>query len=1291
MDLPRNYQATDPSLMNAFVKRHGVDQMDTDDYLFSSESQPKKGILSHTLMPSPIIQWILPARLRSGHQNDVVFVGERSLQIKEAVSGIHLEDVTSKSDFDSNIMAAKVINVGTELPWEAQMKMGTTSTAVDSEPQIDLPPQILLLSLASRELVFLYYSTSNDRFIHHHRPLPNDVSTFERFGRNIAVEPRSRAVAVSAASDFFGVFTLKQPSILQSQMAYNQLDPIAEERFFRVDGDIIFMEFLYPRPEDNGKILLLLLVAQDQITHAICYEWEANEYLRQASPIVTKRLLPFEDRLPTMLIPLTKTSSFMLVTTTTMAVYKNRLDPRRQPSRYPLCVPDQESRRSPLWTRWARPLRNWLYNQKHDDIYLCREDGRISYLGIGHEGEVENQAHLGRLCCDVDAAFDILDFDHEGGDLILAAGNTGDGGLFIQKARDHPRCVQKFMSWTPVTDSVIVKSLNQPSPLSEDVASDRLFVCTASSFAQGAIVELRHGIEAQIGLVVSLEELSSTRDIWTMSTGTNGGVIVLTSDPVSSLLLDLPADFDDEICAIDEADSGLDCGSQTLAAGCTDSGVIVQVTDKAIHLGATTESILSSRFEYGHDQNIIVAAIDSPASLIVAAVRDQYGLRLHVKRLTPSGGQLNLSDVSDPLSINFEPVCISVETFDLGSLIFVGSDNGKIFLYNIDGESITFVSERPLDIAYSEDISKAIDSVAIVHKAEEGSLKRFVLLCGLRSGILVPFGVTLNTVNTVASIMMKQAIPQRLGQTSLKVQSQGNLTLLTCGQGFWQLLCAYGGVMPDCTLQRIWITDQNNPAYHPRIIYSFSLAKFVNSDLEGLPQTLFCIADGQLMVCTLQREEKTVPRRIGLPGSATKLAYSHYLKSLVVAYSRTGFDTEADPIKRFTRSYIEFVDPDSQQAICSPLDTPGDESNPWRPHGAAGEKISCILEWTPKKGDEEYHFIVIGTARRNQQERGRVIFLQTSRSSSDPSQIECSVKYVHKFEGPVYSIAPYGNFTLMVSTGHEIVPLEPKFSQTRWLRAARYPVLSPAVSMSSHEPYLYISTSRESLMILNASDENLVLHAYDRQKHDGLSHVHIGGEMQLTLASSRGGRVSLLTERGVTENDKMMPVALCEAHLSSSVTKLSPGTRHSSVPTDSQVIYGTAMNGTVYRFLTVEDKEWRLLRFLQNLCIRDAIICPFTPKRKRQRNPSGNESREFQPSQMHIDGDILSRLLIRGSGYLMYMLVTDEFYNPSTPESGSPQAIYERFLELSKDLLGETENPVEGVMKWLKRTLHVGF
>ncbi|PLB55192.1 hypothetical protein P170DRAFT_346566 [Aspergillus steynii IBT 23096] len=1267
--------------------------MDIESDLISSNTKAKVGLLSHTLVPSPIIQWILPARLRGKHQNDVVFVGERSLQIKEAVSGVHLEGVTSKSDFDAYIMAAKVINVSTELPWEAQMKLGASSATTDATSKVenDLPPQILLLSLASKELVFLYYSNAHGQFIHHHRPLPNDVSTFERFGRNIAVEPRSRAVAVSASCDYFGVFMLKKPPILQSQMLQNQLEPIAEERFFRVDGDIIFMEFLYPKSDDGGKVILLLLVAQEHTTHAICYEWDANEPLRQASPRVTKKLLPVEDRLPTMLIPLTKTSSFMLITTTSMAVYRSRLDPRRPPSRYPLPVPDRESQRSPLWTRWARPLRNWIYNQKHDDIYLCREDGRIFYLGIGNDGEVETQTHLGQLCCDVDAAFDILDIGHEGGDLLLAAGNTGDGGLFVQKARDHPRCVQKFMNWTPVTDSVLVKSSNR-KPSEVDVAGDRLFVCSASSFARGAIVELRHGIEAQIGLAVSLEELSGTRDIWTMLDGANGGVHVLISDPVSSVLLYLSANFGEEICAVDEVDCGLDFGAQTLAAGCTASGVVIQVTNQAIHLGATAESVSSFRFHYDAGQSIAIAAVDEESSLIAVAVRVQHETHLHLKRLTTAANQLQLSDVGHSLKIPYEPVCIFIESFDTACFVFIGTGNGKILVYRVEESAVQFLIEKSVDVGNVDDISKAIDSITTVSAAPEGLRKENLLLCGLRSGILVSFELVFDSHSANSSIAIQQTSSQRLGHTPVRVQSRAKLTLLTCGQGFWQASCIQNGGKPDCTLQKIWITDQNNPAYHPKNVFGFSIANIVNSDVDALSDTLFCIADGQLLICTLDRDAKTVPRRIDLPGSATKLAYSQYLKSLIVAYTQTEYDTESDPIRRFTRPRIEFVDPDSQHAVLDPLEPhTEDEPVPWRPQGAAGEKISCILEWTPRKGDEEYHFIVIGTSRKNQAEQGRVIFLQTMRDFSTPSRVECHVKHIHKFEQPVYSIAPYGGFTLMVSTGREIVPLEPKISDSRGIRAARFPVLSPALSMTIQEPYIYMSTARESLMILRVSDDKLTLHAHDRQKLDGLSHVHIGGEQNLVLASSRGGRVSILSESGVTESYKMMPAALCEAHLPSSVSKLSLGTKPSPVSSHSQVFYGTTMNGTVHRFMTLAENEWRLLRLLQNLCVRDPVICPFTPRRTRLRSPVGNDPLEFQPSQMHIDGDILSRLVMRGPECLARMLATGEFHTLSTPETGCPQAIRDRFSELSRELLGDDEgsSAVEMVMGWLKRCLHV--
>ncbi|KAL3461485.1 mono-functional DNA-alkylating methyl methanesulfonate N-term-domain-containing protein [Aspergillus heterothallicus] len=1279
----RSSQGPITDQLNAAERQSVGSNMDIDSD--PSLKKTKIGLLTHTLVPSPIIQWILPARLRNKYQNDVVFVGERSLQIKEAVSGTQLEEVTSKSDFDAYITAAKVINIHTELPWEVQMKLGDSSADLNLELREDLPPsQIMVLSLASKELVFLYYSSIACQFIHYHRPLPSDVSTFERFGRSIAVEPRSRAVAVSAACDYFGVFVLKSPSVVEAQMSQGQLDPVAEERFFRVEGDILFMEFLYPRAEDGDKIILLLLVSHGKTTHAVCYEWDARQPLRQAHPRITKKELPAEDRLPTMLIPLTKASAFMLVTTTSMTVYKNKLDSRTDPMKYPLTMPGCEPQRSPLWTRWARPLRYRVYNQKHDDIYLCREDGAVCYLDIGPEGQVDSQAQLGHLLCDVDAAFDILDIGYEGSDLLLAAGNTGDGGLFVLTAREQPKCVQKFMNWSPVTDSVLVKPPLGADAKADDVTGDRLFVCSASSFGRGAVVELRHGIEAQIGLLISLEGMPGAGDVWILPDSTNGGVFMLTSDPMSSTILYLPANFDEEISAIDEAECGLDLNAPTLAAGYMDSGSLIQITDKGILVGETTRSRSNFRTELEPGQSIAVAAVHGSASLVVAAVRTSQDIRIHVKKFTSSGAGPTLSDVVTPFGINCEPVCMLIEILPIGTLIVIGTGDGRLLVYRLD-DSVKPLLDVAVTVEDDSDISKAINGLAMITDSSEEFSKTATLLCGLRSGFLIMFNVTMNSDRAGSPIELRQAALRHLGFTSVKIQGQGNIALLTCGNGFWQATRNPRDEASDCTIQRIWITDQNNPAYYPKVLQSFSKMSTAAPVPNSLSESLFCVADGQLMVCTLDSTVKPIPRRINLPGSANKVAYSQHLKCLVVSYTQTMLETDVDPVKRYTRPHIEFLDPDLQYPLDDSVeDTETQKYKPWRPQGAAGEKISCILEWTPRKGDEEYHFIVLGTARRNQPDRGRVIFLQASRDTSSVSQIECSVKYIHKFDGPVYSIVPYGDFTLMVSTGHEIVALEPKFAQSRRARSARFQVLSPAVSMSSHEPYVYLSTARESLIILKTTEDKLALHAYDRRKHDGLSHIHIGGDRNLTLASSRSGRLSLLTEDGITKTDKMIPNALCEAHLPSSVMKLSSSSKNSLVSSQSQMFYGTAMNGTVYRCLILEEREWRLLRLLQDLCIRDPVICPFTPRRKRQRNPVGHDPLEFQPSHMHIDGDILSRLVVRDASYLRAMLTGEEGVGV-----GSADAVLERFTELASNVLGENLSPVESVMSWLKKVFHV--
>jgi hypothetical protein len=76
---------------------------------------------------------------------------------------------------------------------------------------------------------------------------------------------------------------------------------------------------------------------------------------------------------------------------------------------------------------------------------------------------------------------------------------------------------------------------------------------------------------------------------------------------------------------------------------------------------------------------------------------------------------------------------------------------------------------------------------------------------------------------------------------------------------------------------------------------------------------------------------------------------------------------------------------------------------------------------------------------------------------------------------------------------------------------------------------------------------------------------------------------------------------------------------------------------------------------------------------------------------MHIDGDILSRLVMRGSDYLTKILTTQDFEDAVFPENGTARATLELFTALANNLLGESPDQVEKVMRWLEKALHVEF
>ncbi|KAJ5808045.1 hypothetical protein N7474_009314 [Penicillium riverlandense] len=1244
----------------------------------SCEMHQPVALLSQTVLSSPMIQWMMPARLRSKDHNDVVFVGEKRVQIKEAING-HLEDVLEKTDFDAPIVGAKIINVSTQLPLDTQVRAGGSAKETDIDPDY-LPPQILLLALDMKELVFLYRSISNeDFFVTYRRPLPQDVSLAEKFGRHIAVDPKSRGVAVSASNNYFGVLWLRPPHDLQLQMTKGQLDPVDAEHFFTVDGDILFMEFLYPRAPPNDKtITLLLIVSQEDGTRAVVYQWDEQDTMRRTRPRVKEIKIREQDRQPTMVVPLTKESSFLLVTTTSMTVYSTHS--ATQPRLYPTIIPAPDQGQAALWTRWARPSRNWLYSQNFDGIYVCREDGWIYYLEFGNEGALENLTDLGQLHCDVDTAFDVLNMGDGGADFIMAAGSMGDGGLFVQKAREHPKCEQRFLNWAPVTDVVTVPSGAQGA-LEDDLDRSRLFVCSASSSAVGALTELRYGIEAPINIAASLGDIPTIRDIW--SEDINGRTYVMISDPISSQLLCMSSDLEDEITALDEAYTGLD-DAQTLAAGFTPSGVFIQVTDRAIHFFVTSDPSLNNSVNHDPNHSLITVTVDGPSSMIAAAMRGEDGMSLGVARVTTSDSAVSMSTVGSPVGIEKYPVCLSIQKFGDTSFLFMGTGDGSVLVFNIDDEAVTFLFDIAISVQTEDDISMAVESFAAISTNVTGSLQA-LLFCGLRSGILIPFEIDFNAPTLIG---LTQKPPTQIGKTSIRLQGSGSFALFTCGHELWRVSYTEDGTAPNYFLWRVWITDRINSAYFPVTLNSFSL---INSHASGNTSgSLFCFSDGQLLICTLEKRAKPVPRRIDLPGRPGKLCYSKHLESLIVSYTLPDTLPDGTIPDDAQRPYIEFVDPDSQQPVVHQNRSwMPDEKEPWRPRGGVGETITCIFDWMPIRGDKKYHLIAVGTSRPYASDfdssRGRVILLQVSRDPANPSRIDCFFKHMKSVQKPVRTIASYVD-TLIISAGKSIFPLRSLHSMIQWLSNAVLSLPSPAVAITVHGKYVYITTSRNGLMVYEIRDGSWVPHALDIVQRDGLSHSIVPGKPDLAFASSRGGGVRLLVDIENVAMNQTLPEPRAEIYLPLSVSKLLVGNRCSTLSPARIAMYGVGLNGTVHQFLTLEKKEWRLLRFLQNLCERDPVINTSLTKRRRRLNPRDLIPVDPSGAQGQINGDILARLSELDVDYLQDMIKDSQRPDPLPPMQNGLES---QFCEMVQDVLGVSANHGEAAIGWLRQLLHL--
>jgi hypothetical protein len=372
------------------------------------------------------------------------------VQISEMREAGQLQEVIRKNDFGSRIRNARVYGHDPQDSKKGDQTMELGIKTEDGDINMDrlpgptsgtsygpLPPQFLVLVLECGDCIFLF--ARKDKM----GQLEFVISRFEsprrtRFvfpGYHLALDPSWRYMILGCAEGLFVVYELESGDVLNEQHARDgNIKPVKSHQPRAVQGVIHKMEFLFPRPEDDYHIILLLIVIKNGQSRMVIYEWELGDDLSVVfADEKTGQRLPNQHRMPLLVIPLTVRASFFAVSQKSIGVFKDALQGQ---SNYESVKTKEVEKTalhhgldSPLWTAWARPFRRKDYYETNDNIYLAREDGVILLLEIDSTNILDASVNVGSCNCNISTAFATV-YDVFA-DVLIIGGDSGPGTIWM--------------------------------------------------------------------------------------------------------------------------------------------------------------------------------------------------------------------------------------------------------------------------------------------------------------------------------------------------------------------------------------------------------------------------------------------------------------------------------------------------------------------------------------------------------------------------------------------------------------------------------------------------------------------------------------------------------------------------------------------------------------------------------------------------------------------------------------------------------------------------------------------
>jgi hypothetical protein len=960
-----------------------------------------------------------------------------------------------------------------------------------------------------------------------------------------------------------------------------------------------------------------------------------------------------------MLIPCNAPASFFLVTRSGLVLYDWITHSEARRTSHPLSDQNEfpDGNRTKVWTQWARPRRHESHRRTADEIMLVREDGLLHLYDIDVQPalRVKLAWPSGRLDIQMQQAMCLLPapLHIEGGDILIACGENAEGGVYHLRARKPNRCIQSITNVTPLNDLLLV---HQTSARDTHVdRRSRIFACAGARQGSGGLVEVCHGVEAKVKILIQDDELRSIMRIWTIPKNCYE-VLILSAHPLYSSLISL--DMSNMEPSEESADTlpGIDLDATTLAAAAMPHDTLVQVSASGISIISMSRQYLPFRDDLS-SASPICADIESVSGALVTAHQkgDEYTITTYRALTSPHP---RLESLASPYPVGFRPTCVCVSRLgeDIVALAVQG-DGGR----HLTGMRITSTGTVHFTVdllALSPELAPLSIGTMCLLSRPEASLG--LLVCGSRNGFLLCLEVRVSGPSDEPRF--KPVLSRRLARTSVNVSADdfsrrggcANAAFIAYGSTLERVSLRANDAGADVDLAGVIVQSPAKPEHSsvsPETINSVGRVPSVSSDQsESTAGLLVCATSTSLSVSILSRAQKAIHRQVEVPGIAKKVVYSKFLKSMIIGVNPSPPTKDTPVVPRPMICYAALQD---EEAECAPIDTSktvilGAADDP-------EEKISALTHYSPANDRNHFEMTLVALQSRVRIDKSdkfrinsRIVCISDKHvKKADPSRSRIRVSNVMNISKKrVTALCPIGRSGLLIGSSNELLLHNLDVESKKWSTITRHSLPSPARQIRVLGSLIYVATEKHSLLILKEHANTLGIQNSDMRARaiaDVLplhrQHIFIadtspsgtrltgvvedqqGATLQRTFELSLPQRINRL------ELDSPLPMQLAQ----------------SSRP----VIVGTSSSGHIYRFASLSASEWMLCHFLVGLTKPGMRIGAKTVGQELDVSLRMEKTQRLAlpPQMMGIDGDLLARMLEdghRGKYGLRSLLGLDE-------------------------------------------------